>query len=48
MNTKKKTTYQSPLTSMIRLESSNKLLAGSVQAFGLRNVDKSYVNDWGD
>lgn len=31
MNTTKKSTYQPPLTSVIRLESSSKLLAGSVK-----------------
>lgn len=42
MNTTKKSTYQPPLTSVIRLESSSKLLAGSVQG-QLMNIHKHDV-----
>ena len=46
MKTKAKSTYQSPITSVIRLESSNTLLAGSVRAMGLENVEKNIINGW--
>ena len=43
MKTKAKSTYQSPITSVIQLESSNTLLAGSVVTNQLRNVSKNIV-----
>ena len=48
MKTKAKLTYQSPITSVIQLESSNTLLAGSVEAIGIKNVKKNIINatDW--
>ena len=45
MNTTKKSTYQSPLTSVIRLESSSKLLAGSVTS-QLSNIETNTIDTW--
>lgn len=45
MNTTKKSTYQPPLTSVIRLESSSKLLAGSVQG-QLHDYEKNIISNW--
>ena len=42
MKTKAKSTYQSPITSVIQLESSNTLLAGSVTG-QLKNIQKNIV-----
>ena len=46
MKTKAKSMYQSPITSVIRLESSNTLLAGSVRAMGIQNVGKKIISNW--
>ncbi len=45
MNTTKKSTYQSPITSVIQLESSSKLLAGSVQG-QLHDYEKNIISNW--
>ena len=42
MKTKAKSTYQSPITSVIQLESSNTLLAGSVHG-QLMNIKKNIL-----
>ena len=45
MKTKAKSTYQSPITSVIQLESSNTLLAGSV-ATQLSNIETNIIGTW--
>lgn len=45
MKTKAKLTYQSPITSVIQFESSNTLLAGSVQG-QLSNIETNTISAW--
>ena len=45
MKTKAKSTYQSPITSVICLESSTKLLAGSAQG-QLQDFEKKIISNW--
>ena len=45
MKTKAKLTYQSPITSVIQLESSNTLLAGSA-TIKIQNIGKHINDTW--